>query len=100
MLIGSCYIYGYGSETLNGSPTLDLRFAPVTIISNDLCTDRLGTYNAPGPNSGLFCAVGSRPHVDACAVSILLLYFPVHVHDQRLDIQIELKLADKHDKRS
>lgn len=71
-MLGSCYIYGYGSETLNGDPTLDLRFAPVTIIPKDLCTERLGSYNAPEPNSGLFCAIGSRPRVDACAVSNLL----------------------------
>lgn len=49
---------------------MDLRFAPVTIIPNDLCVAKLGSYNAPEPNSGLFCAVGSRPHVDACAVNI------------------------------
>lgn len=68
-MLGPCYIYGYGSETINGDPTLDLRFAPVTIIPNDLCTTKLGSYNAPEPNSGLYCAIGSHPRADTCAVS-------------------------------
>lgn len=65
-----CYIYGYGSENVTGDPTLDLRLAPVNIITQEKCVSQLGIYNAPEPGSGMFCAMGARPGVDACLVSI------------------------------
>lgn len=63
-----CYIFGYGSQAVYGEPTLDLRIAPVRIISHERCTEQLGPYNAPPLNSGMFCAEGARPGVDACSV--------------------------------
>lgn len=65
----ACYIFGYGSETLSGNPTLDLRLAPVKIISHESCMKELGPWNAPGLDSGMFCAVGEHPGVDACPVN-------------------------------
>ncbi|XP_055323956.1 mite allergen Der f 3 isoform X2 [Sitodiplosis mosellana] len=62
----ACYIFGYGSEKISGDPTLDLRLAPVNIISYDSCLKELGASNAPERNSGMFCAVGANPGVDAC----------------------------------
>ncbi|XP_031618294.1 kallikrein-4-like [Contarinia nasturtii] len=62
----SCYIFGYGSEVVGGDPTNDLRLAPVKIISNETCLKELGPFNAPEPNSGMFCAVGEQPGGDAC----------------------------------
>lgn len=67
--VDDCYIYGYGSESISGDPTLDLRLAPVKIISYEQCLNELGSYNAPERNSGMFCAVGANPGVDACSVS-------------------------------
>lgn len=69
VLADECYIFGYGSETVYGRPTLDLRIAPVRIISFEKCLEQLGPYNAPARNSGMFCAEGARPGVDACSVS-------------------------------
>lgn len=66
--LDDCYIYGYGSENLTGDPTLDLRLAPVKIITQENCVAQLGSYNAPEPGSGMFCAIGARPGVDACLV--------------------------------
>lgn len=66
--LDDCYIYGYGSETVSGSATLDLRLAPVKIISPEECVRQLGVYNAPEPNSGMFCAIGLWPGIDACSV--------------------------------
>lgn len=65
----ACYIFGYGSEKVSGDPTLDLRLAPVNIIPYDTCLKELGSSNAPERNSGMFCAVGANPGVDACSVS-------------------------------
>lgn len=65
----ACYIFGYGSEKVSGDPTLDLRLAPVNIIPYDSCLKELGSSNAPERNSGMFCAVGANPGVDACSVS-------------------------------
>lgn len=65
----ACYIFGYGSETISGLPTLDLRLAPVKIISHESCLNELGPWNAPEQDSGMFCAVGEYPGVDACPVS-------------------------------
>lgn len=67
-MIDACYIYGYGSESLAGDPTLDLRLAQVNIISQESCVAELGKYNAPERNSGMFCAIGAKPGVDACSV--------------------------------
>lgn len=67
--LDNCYIFGYGSESLYGPATLDLRLAPVAIISSELCTEKLGEYNAPPNGTRMFCAVGARPFADACAVS-------------------------------
>lgn len=64
----ACYIFGYGSETLSGDPTLDLRLAPVKIISHESCMKELGPWNAPELDSGMFCAIGEYPGVDACPV--------------------------------
>lgn len=63
----ACYIFGYGSESLAGDPTLDLRLAPVNIITYESCLKELGPSNAPEHNSGMFCAVGGNPGVDACS---------------------------------
>lgn len=67
----ACYIFGYGSETLSGDPTLDLRLAPVKIISHESCMKELGPWNAPELDSGMFCAIGENPGVDACPVIII-----------------------------
>lgn len=68
LFLDDCYIYGYGSENVTGDPTLDLRLAPINIITQENCVAQLGTYNAPEPGSGMFCAMGARPGVDACLV--------------------------------
>lgn len=52
-----------------GNPTLDLRLAPVNIIPYDTCLTELGPSNAPELNSGMFCAAGGNPGVDACSVN-------------------------------
>lgn len=70
--VDACYIFGYGSETLAGDPTLDLRLAPVKIISQESCLHELGPWNAPEIDSGLFCAVGENPGVDSCPVNQFL----------------------------
>lgn len=62
-----------------GEALLELRFAPVTIIPRSVCTQKLGTYNAPEENSGLFCAVGTYPHIDACAVSSFTQFSRVRI---------------------
>lgn len=70
-----CYIYGYGSETLYGQPTLDLRIAQVQTTPIELCIAKLGEYNAPKRSEGLYCAHGANPNIDACGVS-LFMFFP------------------------
>lgn len=77
--LDACYIFGYGSETLSGDPTLDLRLAPVKIISHELCMKELGPWNAPELDSGMFCAIGESPGVDACPViEIINLHLYIH----------------------
>lgn len=66
VILDTCYIYGYGSEELNGPATLQLKIAPVRIISHEMCFEKLGKYNAPEATSGMFCAMGLAAHVDAC----------------------------------
>lgn len=44
--------------------------APVRIISYESCLRELGPWNAPELDSGMFCAVGESPGVDACPVSV------------------------------
>lgn len=88
-IIDNCYIYGYGSETLYGPATLELRLAPVSIISPEKCMEKLGPYNAPTENSRMFCAVGLRPYIDACGVGI----FQFHLRSKKIIIEI-LKKGD------
>lgn len=71
----ACYIFGYGSEQVSGDPTLDLRLAPVKIISYESCLKELGPSNAPERNSGMFCAVGVNPGADACSVNVIVICF-------------------------
>lgn len=67
----ACYIFGYGSEEVDGDPTLDLRLASVVIISQERCLRELGPTHAPELDSGMFCAIGEDPFSDACSVSCI-----------------------------
>lgn len=80
----ACYIFGYGSESLTGDPTLDLRLAPVNIITYESCLKELGPSNAPEHNSGMFCAIGANPGVDACSVSQMKIVVGKHINTPKV----------------
>lgn len=62
---GECTIYGYGYKDVNTMKTSDvLSSGEVIIISLDECTQKLGPFVAPQPDSGMMCAIGYG--VDAC----------------------------------
>lgn len=63
-----CYIFGYGSEAFTGDATLELRMGAIQLISQEECENDLGKYMAPERGSGMFCAIGRNPCVDACQV--------------------------------
>lgn len=68
-LYDRCYLMGYGSTELHGSPTLKLMMGKNTRIPLAECAAKLGKFMAPEPGMRMFCAEGvggdGRP-VDTC----------------------------------
>ncbi|XP_061383962.1 trypsin eta-like [Danaus plexippus] len=61
---GGCVFYGYGYYDEKEVPSQTLRAAALELMSLDKCTELLGKYVAPEPNSGMLCASGNG--ADAC----------------------------------
>nr|XP_032517543.1 serine protease ami-like [Danaus plexippus plexippus] len=75
---GGCVFYGYGYYDEKEVPSQTLRAAALELMSLDKCTELLGKYVAPEPNSGMLCASGNG--ADACLVRLLQLYMHSFSH--------------------
>lgn len=71
LVLGECQVYGYGYKHPKIEETSEiLSVGTMSIISLDACMARLGPYLAPGPWSGMMCALGAG--VDACQVGTVV----------------------------